>query len=248
MDKSTLRAYKNRLLNAGIQYAVVQRSLRELQDHHHDLQQQALATGLSDAEALALASQQLGDTERLVTAMLERPDLRSTLHRFPIGATVLLPLLAHFFICAFLLLALLLPAMTIETIGLVDLMRSHQQWIVNTLELLKVLLMYIVTPIVGSVFAFIAIRSHVSRRFWLTGLVLLCLLGSSLTVHLSWPDPETEEHGMVGVSYVVGHGQPPELRVLTYTLRLTINLLLCGCFAWHYRRKEEIAAIAGKPL
>jgi hypothetical protein len=39
MDKLTLLAYKNRLLSAGISYAFVMKNLRELQCHHHDLQQ-----------------------------------------------------------------------------------------------------------------------------------------------------------------------------------------------------------------
>jgi hypothetical protein len=180
--------------------------------------------------------------------MIERPELRSKLHCFPIGTTVAMLLLSHFFLCAFLLLAFLLPAMSIKSIGLVDLMNSHPQWIVNTFELLNVLLMYIITPIVGSVFAFTGIRSHVPRRFWLTGLVLLCLLGSSLNVHLARPDPENDQQGMVGVDYRAAYGQAPQQQVLAYTLRFTINLLLCGGFARYYRRKEQAADISGKLL
>ncbi|MES2626262.1 MAG: hypothetical protein V4628_13340 [Pseudomonadota bacterium] len=247
MAKINLVAYKNRLLDAGVPYALVQRNLRELQDHHHDLQQLALSKGFSNAEALAVASQQLGDYEQLAAAIIERPELRSKLHRFPIGTTVVLPLLAHFFACVLLALALLLPAITIESMGIVDLMRSHPQWVTNLLELLKILLMYIITPIVGCVFAFIGIRNHVPRRFWITGLVLLCLLGSSLNVHLEWPDPETAKQGTVGVSYSVGYLQSYG-KALTYTLRLATNVLLCGCFVLYYRRKEQTAGIPGQSL
>jgi len=253
MDNFTLLAYKNRLLNAGIRYAVVQRNLRELQDHHHDLQQQAVTTGLRGPEASAAASHQLGDPEHLVAAMIERPELRSKLHRFPIGTTVLLPLLAHFFICALLAIGILVPAvflpvMNNESLSFKELVNSHPPWFAICIDLIKVLLMYIITSILGCIFAFIGIRSHVLRRFWLTGCVLLCLFGSSLHVQLAWPDPVTEYKGLVGVHYGVVFGQPPEQQMLTYTLRFTVNLLLCGCFAWHYRRKEQAAVISGKPL
>ena len=253
MDDFTLLAYKNRLLNAGVRYAVVRRNLRELRDHHLDLQQQALLAGLNDAEAMAAASDQIGDHERLVAAMIERSELRSKLHRFPIGTTVLLPLLAHFFICALFIIGILMPLVFLpmtnnESSSFNELMNSQPQWLVICTGLSKILLMYVVTPILGCVFAFISIRSHVPRRFWLAGCVLLCLVGSSLHVNLAWPDPVTEDKGVVGVSYGPAFGQPLEQQMLTYTLRFTFNLLLCSCFAWHYHRKEQTREISGQLL
>src|SRR5687767_13536858 len=110
MDNLQLLAYKNRLLNAGIPYAVMKRNLRELRDHYDDLLHQALMRGMSDTGARAIAAQQLGDSEQLVNAMLARPELRSKLHRYPRSITILLPLLSHFVICALLILAFIYSA------------------------------------------------------------------------------------------------------------------------------------------
>ena len=253
MDNKIVTAYKNSLLNAGIPHALVLRNLRELQDHYHDLQQLALAKGLIDVEAEAAASQQLGDYEQLAAAVIERAELRSKLHRFPIGTTVVLPLLAHFSICVLLLIGILfpvvfLPVMNNESLSFIELMNSYPQWIAGCIDLIKVLLMYIITPLLGCTLAFVAIRSHVPGRFWLTGLVLLCLFGSSIHVQLVWPDPIAGYKGMIGVYYGFTHGQAPAQQVMTYTFRFAINLLLGGCFAWHYRRKEQTAGIFGNTL
>src|SRR5687767_2696247 len=120
MDNKALQSYKSQLLDAGIPYARVRKNSRELRDHHNDLQQQASANGLSEEEAIAAASFQLGNPEQLVTAMLERSELLSKLHRFPVSMTILLPLFAHFVICVFLLFAFLFPAIGLGSIDFVD--------------------------------------------------------------------------------------------------------------------------------
>lgn len=241
MDKLQLLSYKNRLLNLGVPYAVMKRNLRELQDHHDDLLQQALAKGMTDADAKAAAAQQLGDFEQLVNAILARPELRSKLHRYPFSMTILLPLLAHFVVCALLLFALLYPAVATRSLeGAINLQES---WLVAAFELLKITLMYIITPLMGCYLAFLGIRDHVPQHFWVTGLMLLCLLGSTFHMHVDWGDPETGRAKSVGATYSPGFQQPAEDMGVLFALRFAFNLLLCGAFARAYNSREQAAVI-----
>jgi hypothetical protein len=249
MDESTVLAYKNRLLNAGIPYSVMKRNLRELQDHHDDLLEQGLARGLNDAEAKVVATQQLGNSERLASAMLARSELRSKLHRYPVSMTVLLPLLAHFVICVLLLIAFLYPAVSTQAFDRIDRVSGTNLWLVTAFELLRITLMYVVTPLLGCYLSFVCIRNHVPRRYWITGLALLCLLGSFLQVRTDWSDPVSGNDSSLSVAYFPGdlpdirHRQSIEERTTTLALRFSINLLLCGAFARAYRNKEQTAAV-----
>lgn len=243
MDNLQLLAYKNRLLNAGIPYAVMKRNLRELQDHHDDLLQQALARGTSDEGARAVAAQQLGNSEQLVNAMLARPELRSKLHRYPRSMTILLPLFAHFVICLVLLFAFLYPAVITQSFDQIDRVNGVNSWLVIVFELLKITLMHVVTPLLGCYLAFLSIRNHVPKRFWITGLVLLCLLGSWLQVHTEWGNPAAGRKSSLSVEYFPSFRQSVEEMAITLVLRFSINLLLCGAFARAYRNKENTAAV-----
>jgi len=241
MDNLQLLSYKNRLLNAGVPYAVTKRNLRELRDHHDDLLQQALARGLSEAEAKAVAAHELGDADQLVAAMLARPELRSRLHRYPRVMTILLPLVAHFAICLLALFVFLCSVVATQTLEVVVTLQNS--WLVTVFEILKITLMYLLTPALGCWLVFVGIRDHVPRRFWITGLVLLSLLGSLFQVQEQTADPERGRENSINVAYYPGFRQSVEEMTITFALRCSITLLLCGAFARAYSNKERTTAV-----
>lgn len=241
MDNFQLLSYKNRLLNAGIPYAVMKRNLRELQDHHDDLLQQALARGLSEAGAKAVAAHELGDSEQLVNAMLAQPELRSKLHRYPRSMTILLPLIAHFVICALTLFVFLYSVTATQSLEAI--VTLQDSWLVTVFEILRITLMYLLTPVLGCWLVFVGIRDHVPRRFWITGLVLLSLLGSLLQVQSQVGDPERGRENSINVAYYPGFRQSVEEMAITFALRCSITLLLCGAFAQVYSHKERTTFI-----
>jgi len=61
----------------------VRRYLRELRDHYDDAVQDELNRGASRATAEEIAASRLGDPDRLVQSALARPELRSTVARWP---------------------------------------------------------------------------------------------------------------------------------------------------------------------
>jgi hypothetical protein len=71
------------LLRSGIAPRHVRRYLRELRDHYDDAVHDQLKNGVSRAAAEAAAAGRLGEPERLVQSALARPELRSTVARYP---------------------------------------------------------------------------------------------------------------------------------------------------------------------
>lgn len=241
MDNLQLLSYKNRLLNAGIPYGLMKRNLRELRDHHDDLLQQALARGLSEAGAKAVAAYELGDPDQLVTAMLARPELRSRLHRYPRVMTIVLPLAAHFAICLLTLFVFLYSVIATQTLEVIVTLQNS--WLVTAFEILRITLMYLLAPALGCWLVFVGIRDHVPRRFWITGLVLLSLLGSLFQVQRQAADPERGRENSLNVAYHPGFQQSVEEMSVTFALRCSMTLLLCGIFARVYSDKERTALI-----
>jgi len=72
-----------RLLRAGIAPRHVRRYTRELNDHFDDLVREEITGGASRALAETRALSRLGSEDTLAAAMLERPELRSFMARFP---------------------------------------------------------------------------------------------------------------------------------------------------------------------
>lgn len=82
-DRPQLEALKLELLRGGVSRVYVERTLLELHDHYEDLEQAAIAAGLSSAEAARAAREQLGDESAIAAAVLARPELKIWSHRWP---------------------------------------------------------------------------------------------------------------------------------------------------------------------
>ena len=92
MRESDFARVKNRLLCCGIAPRHANRTVGELQDHYHDLLEEAVGEGVSIDDARTRADTQLGEMEVLVAEMESRRELKSWAFRHPHTALVLYPL------------------------------------------------------------------------------------------------------------------------------------------------------------
>lgn len=246
MDNRELLAYKNRLLDAGIAWRKVRRNLREVQDHYQDLARQARDAGFDAAASAKLAREQIGSLEQLADAMIVS-NARSLLHRHPVAMTVVLPFVSYLVMCFLLVAGLML------IIDLPDFKSDAQAavlpaWIGSFLDMVLLIQAWFLTPLLALLLIMFSIRNRVLPRFWLPGMLLLCILGSGSTMSVSLPDPATDREGMLGLSFGYAFPNPGHIGFEGNNLRLLLNLLLCGSFAMFYHRfqnRSEISVATG---
>jgi hypothetical protein len=89
MPDTRFEALKLELRKGGVAPVYVERTLLELEEHYLDLEQDALAAGLSRAEAERAARAALGSEQAIATAVLARPELREWSVRYPRAAAYL---------------------------------------------------------------------------------------------------------------------------------------------------------------
>jgi hypothetical protein len=89
MPDTRFEALKLELQKGGVAPVYVERTLLELEDHYLDLEQDALAAGLSRAEAERAALAAIGSQQAIATAVLARPELREWSVRYPRAAAYL---------------------------------------------------------------------------------------------------------------------------------------------------------------
>jgi hypothetical protein len=71
------------LLRGGVTPLYVERTIAELREHYSDLENDALATGLSAEEAARSAQATLGNPRLIAAAVLARPELLTFSARWP---------------------------------------------------------------------------------------------------------------------------------------------------------------------
>lgn len=253
MDKQQVSAYRKRLLDGGIAPAAVRRNIRELLDHQRELKQQAMARGLGEPAAEEEAQRQLGDPEQLAAAMLERRELRSRVRRFPATTLVVLPPLAFAVLYAALIFAMIVGGLGVEVFGASAMtdsvppsLRSTPAWVATAFDMLRFAMNYVVTPLFLFVLALLGIRHHASSRYWLTGILLLCVLSSATNLHVQLPVPERDIEGSVGIGLTLAVGDIESLNPFAtrnHNFRLLLNLLLGGVFVWYGVRRENAEAV-----
>jgi hypothetical protein len=76
-------ALRRELLRGGVSPLYVERTILELGEHFEDLENDALAAGMSQEEAARSALARLGSEETLAAAVMARQELLSWSHRWP---------------------------------------------------------------------------------------------------------------------------------------------------------------------
>ena len=83
MPDGRFEALKLELQKGGVAPVYIERTLLELEEHYTDLEQDALAAGLSRDEARHAAHAALGAERVIAAAVLARPELREWSSRHP---------------------------------------------------------------------------------------------------------------------------------------------------------------------
>ncbi|PCJ42527.1 MAG: hypothetical protein COA71_03170 [SAR86 cluster bacterium] len=200
MGKNQLAQLSSTLLQGGVAYKHVRRFIAELRDHSVDLEQEAVRNGSDTSAARDEAMTRLGDPELLVQEMLERPELKSYGRRFPF-LLVLMPVLSY------ILFGLIL---VLFVVGLVLIFHSGaleegeiirpSDFLIEAISVIRIDFLYLLPIILIYFLMSYAIKNHIALKYYGFGLLLLCLLSSSVYLNLIWPDPANAIRGSIDVS------------------------------------------------
>ena len=91
MFEEQFHPLKSRLLESGVAPKHVRRIVTELNDHFDDLVDEALADGASETEAAETAAARIGEPSCIADRILETPELRTWIYRYPRVARIYLP-------------------------------------------------------------------------------------------------------------------------------------------------------------
>ncbi|MDR0779815.1 MAG: hypothetical protein LBF16_03845 [Pseudomonadales bacterium] len=236
-QQQDFRAYRERLLQAGVPYTKVRRHVLELRDHYQELHDEALARGLAASAAQTWAAAQLGNLDQIGDHMLMQTGIRGLWQRYRwYLLAVLLPVFVYLLS---LLVVVLLLVGGIETAkALLDELTfntAHPAWLELARQLLRSFLLYGLAPLLSVLLIRRQVLQRVPFAYVVAGVLALCWLGASANFTLVWPDATSLRQGMIGVSVAVPRGVPD------YGLRFVVNCLLSGLgWYWWQRQREAI--------
>jgi hypothetical protein len=231
MQPQQLELLGERLLRAGIAPRHVRRYLRELRDHYDDAVQGELHKGASRAAAEETAALRVGEPESLFRSALARPELRSTVARYPrlvFGAGPML-LWAAFFITALFMFAE--AAISLERMRAMHLMMTFFAR---------------VFPVVLALGLFVVAYRQRLPLFWPTvGASVVAILAGTLDIGY-WP-AQTVAESSVGISSSlmpfffdapwIGPAQPVALAQGLMRALLMLALAIGPCILWNRQQK-----------
>jgi hypothetical protein len=238
MTEGDLLAYRKRLLDAGVSRKIVNRNIRELRDHREDITRVAQQYGSDASSARADAQRQVGTPGVLADAMIARAELRCIFHRHPLMLAVFAPPLMMIAIYVLAVFLLITVGGLVYSPGSAVVVPAPA-WMAQVLSAFRTVFMHWLTPLCTLVFCHIAIRAHVRVYYWMLGMFLLCLLGSTVYMQVSMPDPVYAREGSIGVS--IGYQHDDSLGMWE---RLSANLLLCCGFVWYSLWRQRAVEFA----
>lgn len=230
-----------RLLRAGIAPRHVRRYTRELSDHFDDLVREEIQDGASRALAETKALSRLGSEDTLAAAMLEKPELRSFMARFPwavfgVGPVVLLALsiaAALFAEMGVIQAATMWAPLLGITPGPVAAHRFTQIMLVwNTLVIYGAPLLF------AWLFYWMGSRQRMPQAWIVTGVAIVCVVGAFQ--NMSFYDTGCKGCGYLGVESAF---LPPFPHVVEGLARAAVNLVIAGGFWWLAIRRKEASAM-----
>lgn len=170
-----------RLLRAGIAPRHVRRYTRELSDHFDDLVREEMQDGASRELAETRAFSRLGSEDNLAAAMLERPELRSLISRYPWAVFGLGPIA-------------LLALSVVGALYLEVWLLQHSGWLFRGLlgmtpgpvaarlatkiyTVYNTLIVYGAPLLFAGLFYWMGARQRMRPAWIVTGVALICVLG-----------------------------------------------------------------------
>jgi hypothetical protein len=231
-----------RLLHAGIAPRHVRRYTRELSDHFDDLVREEMDGGAGRELAGAKALSRLGHEDNLAAAMLERPELRAFMARYPWAVFGLGPVL---------MLALSLAAALAVEMGIIQ---SAHLWapyfgitpgpiaakgFTQALLIWNTLTMYGGPLLFAWLFAWVGARQRMPKAWIVTGVALVCILGGFQ--NLVFYDTGCKGCGHLNLTSGL---LPPFPDLAEGIARAAMNLAIAGGAWWLAVRKRDASAMA----
>ena len=227
------------LLRGGVAPKYVRRTIKELQQHHSDLVQELLNSGLNHDEALIKANHEIGTEQTIAREVLTKQELMSWAHRFPKLILLAAPVVGYPIL--FLVLFFGTVTLPIELIfgGNGGQTQNPQGWPLTFIYSALFFYSYLLTPLflIGlSIFA----RNRTTQILWpLLAVIIIAFLGSGLTSSLI----VSSEPGQSSLGLTWGYnflGIPVSGNATTWSvLRMVGTIAICGAFLYFYRPLEE---------
>lgn len=231
-----------RLLRAGIAPRHVRRYTRELSDHFDDLVREETGGGADRALAETRALSRLGNEDTLASAMLERPELRSFMARFP---------WAVFGVAPIALLALSIAAALFAEMGAIQAATVWAPLLGITPGLdaghrfTQIMLVWNTLAIYGApllfawLFYWMGSRQRMPQAWIITGVAIVCVIGGFQD--LSFYDTGCKGCGHLDLTSGL---LPPFPHFAQSVARAAMNLAIAGGLWWLAVRRKGAPALA----
>lgn len=230
-----------RLLVAGIAPRHVRRYVRELSDHFDDLVREEKEGGASRASAETQALSRLGSEDTLAAAMLERPEMRSFMARFP---------WAVFGVGPVALLALSIAAALFAEMGVIQ---ATTVWapllgvtpgpaaahrFTQIMLVWNTLVIYGAPLLFAWLFYWMGSRQRMPHVWIITGVAIVCVVGGFQ--NMTFYDTGCKGCGYLGVESAF---LPPFPHFAEGVARAAMNLAIAGGVWWLSVRRKASAAM-----
>lgn len=179
MNKHRFRLLEIEMLRRGVALRHARRAALELECHHCELAQQALARGETPEQAQRSAHETLGADALLLERYVQQTELRSWAHRWRMGY-VLAPLLgfATLFVAAILVLIAISGSLSPVL---------HQTRVPAALThdldvMVSVSLLWVIPAAVAMGFGVLAGRQHIAPGRFAAGIVVLSIVAAQMNV------------------------------------------------------------------
>jgi hypothetical protein len=230
MVEQRFAAIGEELRRAGLAPRRVRRILFELESHLDDLVEELEGRGLSREAAEAEATTRLG-AEAIIEAARARPELHSSLRRWPAAALTLLPLFVY--------AVVFVAALFLVAVGLA-LAKSLGFPVENSVLLQQVTtatfagVEFLLPASVAITFCIVASSRRAPLSWTLVGVALVSLLGATANAQLDLPPASRPAVG-AGLGFSTEAMGAPLLRA---ACTFVFVLLL---YFWHTRKQRETA-------
>lgn len=179
MNEHRFRLLELEMLRAGVALRHARRAALELESHHRDLAQQALARGASPEEAQQSAHEALGADALLLERYLRQTELQSWAHRWRVGY-VLAPLLG--FAALFVAAIMVLIGVSSGLSPVLHHMRLPAALTHDLDVVVSVSLLWVIPAVVAMAFGVLAGRQHVAPGRFVAGIVVLSMVVAQMNV------------------------------------------------------------------
>ena len=220
------------LVRGGISPRCVVRLIAELRDHHADLTETALATGMGEEDAHRQADSLLGAQDDILSDTLARQELQSWAARWPWALYgVMPPVILVATVALTLYLVVAISQVVTLIVGESPVVPA---WVAAATDVLSLFLMYVNPVLLGAAICYIAIRRRSSWLWPVLGIALVAILGGLSAIGIEWGEAGHPSRILVGTSFI-----PPFPDILATAIRISLNLLVVLTpYVYFVRRRD----------